>query len=362
MVIHEVSTSNSNWSPIREMSDYNEDIGMSAKALLFDSHNPNDDMWRKFALPLTPPSSPPRSTGESSECSDTTEDIANRLQDVCDSLDSAFEIHTCVLPDAKYFRSKLISDCMWSGNHENETKSIARVPSLTQPKLSIDTEEDLYPTPCASPIPSTVTENNTDYPTSHTDCVDPTAVFPLPPSQDTVPSILSGQSDTDEEIDVVTVDSNVTVAPVTLGIKRKQITNTIILAKVQTATSPPSFKRTKSEPSKICSDKSERFTRRSITCADESDPETRRATHNVLERKRRIDLKKSFERLRECVPNLEKIDKTPKVIVLKKAAMHIEDLNRDDVELQEQKVVLAKENEELTQKLELLRAASNLAC
>ena len=151
----------------------------------------------------------------------------------------------------------------------------------------------------------------------------------------------------------------------TIGIKRKQISNTIILAKVQTSNSaaPVCYKRTKSAPVKSSSsttssnlerDRSSR--RSSSTNPYDSDPEMRRATHNVLERKRRIDLKKSFERLRECVPNLEKIDKTPKVIVLKKAAMHIEDLGREQMELEDLKVQLQKRNDELKKRLELLKS------
>lgn len=168
---------------------------------------------------------------------------------------------------------------------------------------------------------------------------------------------------TEEEIDVVTVDS-IPSPPVTIGIKRKQISNTIILAKVQTSnsSSPVCYKRTKSAPSKSSSSSTssaferERHSRRSSANPYDSDPEMRRATHNVLERKRRIDLKKSFEKLRECVPNLEKIDKTPKVIVLKKAAMHIEDLGREQMELEELKVQLQKRNDELNSKLELLKS------
>jgi len=353
MVTQVISSNSSNWSNIREMNDYNEE-DISSKTLLYDSSNPNDDMWRKFSLPLTPPSSPPRTFGETSECSDLTQDIANRLQDVCDNLDSAFDIRNCVLPDAKYLRSRLISDCMWSGSHGTETKEKSRNLTFIETNLSIDTidsDEDLYPTPCASPNPKTTNES-TDYPSS-SDCVDPTTVFPLPPSQETLPSILSGQSDSDEEIDVVTVDAP--TPPVTVGIKRKhkQISNTIILAKVHTNSTPVCFKRTKSSPTRVSTDK-DRISRKSTTNPYESDPETRRATHNVLERKRRIDLKKSFERLRECVPNLEKIDKTPKVIVLKKAAMHIEDLNREEYELEELKIKLRKRNEELKRKVELL--------
>ena len=44
------------------------------------------------------------------------------------------------------------------------------------------------------------------------------------------------------------------------------------------------------------------------------------------------------------------------MIVLKKAAMHIEDLNREDIELQEQKLLLTKQNEDLAMKLELLQS------
>ena len=195
MVIHVINSSANNWSNMREIGDYNEDI--SSKTLLCsDSSNPNDDMWRKFSLPLTPPSSPSRTFGESSDSNEdtTTTDIVSRLQDVCDSLDSAFDIRSCIVPDSKCLRSKLISDCMWSGNHSTNTNEKSRnLPCNTQTKLStIDTEEDLYPTPCASPIPNVTTEN-TDYPSSN-DCVDPTTVFPLPPSQESL-SILSGQSD-----------------------------------------------------------------------------------------------------------------------------------------------------------------------
>jgi len=354
MVTSVINTNSSNWS-----NDYNNEEDMASKTLLYDS-NPNDDMWRKFSLPLTPPSSPPRTFGETSECNDNTQDIANRLQDVCDSLDSAFDITSCVLPDAKYLRSKLISDCMWSGIHGSDTKEKSRNLTFTQPKLSIDsidTEEDLYPTPCASPIPNVTTEHG-DYPSS-TDCVDPTTVFPLPSSQENLPSMLSGQSDPDEEIDVVTVDA-IPSTPITIGIKRKQAPNTIILAKLQTSNPQVCFKRTKSAPSRIQNDKPDRASRRSATSPYDSDPETRRATHNVLERKRRIDLKKSFERLRECVPNLEKIDKTPKVIVLKKAANHIEDLKREEKELDEQKQKLRQRNEDLMRKLELLKAVCNI--
>lgn len=185
-----------NWST---MGEYNDDLSGVTKSVIFDSSNPSDDIWRKFALPLTPPRSP-RTFGETSD-TNSTEDIADRLQDVCDSLDSAFEVHSSKT-DSKSLRSKLISDCMWSGGShnvevQNRTKiSITYPPQNPPKKLSIESEEDLYPTPCASPLPS-VTSENVDYHPSSSDCVDPTSVFPLP-HQENISCMLSSQSDTGE--------------------------------------------------------------------------------------------------------------------------------------------------------------------
>lgn len=178
------------WTTMGEFND--------VAKVLFDSTNPNDDIWRKFSLPLTPPRSPHRTFGESSDCNSTTQDIADRLQDVCDSLDSAFDVHSSKT-DSVSLRSKLISDCMWSGNHQvevrNRTKSsITTYSQNPQKRLSIESEEvqDLYPTPCPSPLPNVMEQ--TDCP-SHNDCVDPTSVFPFS-HQENIASLLSPQSDT----------------------------------------------------------------------------------------------------------------------------------------------------------------------
>lgn len=161
----------------------------------------------------------------------------------------------------------------------------------------------------------------------------------------------------------MTVDSNVSPSSTAMsGTKRKHKQcsgprSTIILAKIEDSSTTPPLKRTRSSPAKLTfssANISDRERSRKLLCQEESDPETRRATHNVLERKRRIDLKRSFERLRECVPNLEKIDKTPKVIVLKKAALHIEELNKECLQLEEQKRLLQEEKDCLTNKLNSL--------
>ena len=159
-----------------------------------DSSNPSDDMWRKFSLPLTPPCSP-RSFGESSDCEEVMGGCdLDRLHDMSESLDSTYDIspHGCSRADV--LRSKLISDCMWSGNH-NDTDRIIRCPSLSlksafSKKIWIETGETLYPTPCPSPPPNGV--ETVEYPSSN-ECVDPTSVFPFSPVND---NSASSHSDT----------------------------------------------------------------------------------------------------------------------------------------------------------------------
>ena len=68
---------------------------------------------------------------------------------------------------------------------------------------------------------------------------------------------------------------------------------------------------------------------------------SKRAQHNVLERKRRNDLKSSFIRLRGEIPELQTQERAAKVVILKKAAEYIYRLQRSDkqlnAELHEQK-------------------------
>lgn len=155
----------------------------------------------------------------------------------------------------------------------------------------------------------------------------------------------------EEEIDVVTVDTK--PLRIETGVKRKMIHS---LSKKTSSTVktqvPPSIRRTKSSPAKLA---------RSVTSSrkpcnsngsasmDDSDPDTKRANHNVLERQRRVDLKKNFELLRDCVPNIESNVKAPKVTVLKKAAEYILKLSREEQELILKKRVLQYENDMLQQ-------------
>ena len=185
MVIQTNQALHSTWSSFHEdiSSDNDEEIMNLTKSII-DVSSPNDDIWRKFALPLTPPSSPSRSFGETTASNENTADdccsVAERLQFVCDSLDATFDItnyNVSRLTDNFSLRSNLISDCMWSGNHCDDVQRYLCI-AIASKKIKLEkTEEDLYPTPCPSPPPS-VTANGADCPSSN-DCVDPTTVFPF---------------------------------------------------------------------------------------------------------------------------------------------------------------------------------------
>lgn len=123
---------------------------------------------------------------------------------------------------------------------------------------------------------------------------------------------------------------------------------------VKTQVLPPSIRRTKSSPAKLVRSvpSSRKPCSSGSASTDDSDPDTKRANHNVLERQRRVDLKKSFELLRDCVPNIECNVKAPKVTVLKKAAEYILNLSREEQDLILKKKVLQYENDRLQQHLQ----------
>ncbi|XP_056607546.1 myelocytomatosis oncogene homolog [Triplophysa dalaica] len=64
--------------------------------------------------------------------------------------------------------------------------------------------------------------------------------------------------------------------------------------------------------------------------ADMEDEEERRRTHNVMERHRRNELKNCFLRLRDHVPELSSNDKASKVVILKRAKDSIRNLEAEN--------------------------------
>ena len=92
--------------------------------------------------------------------------------------------------------------------------------------------------------------------------------------------------------------------------------------------------------------------------SDSEDSEGRRAQHNVLERKRRNDLKSSFHTLRDHIPELNSQERAPKVVILKKATDYIWSLRRTHSKHQSELEQLQRTNEKLRRHLAQLQASS----
>lgn len=81
----------------------------------------------------------------------------------------------------------------------------------------------------------------------------------------------------------------------------------------------------------------------------------KRAQHNVLERKRRDDLKNSFHVLRDEVPELKCQERAAKVQILKKATEYINGLNHLESSLEKELTAERTKQQNLKKQLELLR-------
>ncbi len=159
----------------------------------------------------------------------------------------------------------------------------------------------------------------------------------------------------DEEIDVVTV---ATERPPTRMTTRKRQFSISAPCSRQTSPAPPSPKKRKYAVKRL-----QRINSNTSSVGDgtESDDEHRRASHNILERKRRNDLKYSFQILREQVPDLEENQRAPKVTILRKAAEYIRRIqlesNASEQELERER----KRETRLRQRLAFLKAMPVLA-
>ena len=96
----------------------------------------------------------------------------------------------------------------------------------------------------------------------------------------------------------------------------------------------------------------------SRSSSDSEDSEGKRAQHNVLERKRRYDLKSSFHILRDHIPELNSQERAPKVVILKKATDYIWSLRRTHSKHQSELERLHRTNKKLRRHLAQLQASS----
>ncbi|XP_016092097.1 transcriptional regulator Myc-2-like isoform X2 [Sinocyclocheilus grahami] len=88
---------------------------------------------------------------------------------------------------------------------------------------------------------------------------------------------------------------------------------------------------------------------------DTEDEEERRRSHNVMERQRRNELKNCFLRLRDNVPELSNNDKASKVVILKRAKESIRNLETENQRLTRKREKLRERQEQLKARLERLK-------
>ncbi|XP_071965315.1 myc protein-like [Antedon mediterranea] len=355
----------------------------------YESTSPSEDIWKKFQLLPTPPRSPGRDEfddGFSPLLTDTvvtslhSSITAEQLRLVSESLDDglASPAPPNVFIGGGDINSNLIQDCMWSGLIDT---SLNLEKDLATPTTNKSSTKDNKPTKS-----NKLSSSTTDYGTG--DCVDPTAVFPYPLS-DRMDLCPDTPSDSEEEIDVVGIQEKQKVSEVTKirithnysapyssrpSLKRKSGLNLSLntsakKSKLETLTNIEEVKRVlqsiKSTPSSNSSSRSHSKSsskhtsrsgsRNSSRASSDSEDIDKRASHNVLERKRRTDLKNSFMRLRDNVPELECMDRAAKVVILKKSVDYVAKLQNSEESLQSEVRGLRRRKAMLLQRLRTLK-------
>lgn len=139
---------------------------------------------------------------------------------------------------------------------------------------------------------------------------------------------------TEEEIDVVTIEKP----------KRKRLP--LVTDEPPAKRIKPVAMKPKAVTSPIKESKRE-VKRQNSSTSDEEGDISKRATHNVLERKRRNDLKTSFHILREEVPEIKDNERAPKVTILRKAKDCVDKLKKDEARLLAELAKERRKNEEL---------------
>uniref|UniRef100_A0AAY4DTM4 BHLH domain-containing protein n=1 Tax=Denticeps clupeoides TaxID=299321 RepID=A0AAY4DTM4_9TELE len=90
-----------------------------------------------------------------------------------------------------------------------------------------------------------------------------------------------------------------------------------------------------------------------VRAAPDSGDRDKRRTHNVLERQRRNELKRSFSALRDEVPAVARNDKAAKVAILRAAAECVSAMQREERRLLAAKARLRRRAERLRHRLGL---------
>ncbi|XP_033645050.1 myc protein [Asterias rubens] len=375
---------------------------------------PSEDIWKKFELYPTPPLSPshnpddkesdrhPRHHQQDGEA-DLLQEVTNILMDdddlpwltrKCHFSDPVFRTPSPISP-------ALIQDCMWSSIIAEERRKLFM---KSEKKHAEERATKKASTPSSGVmLPPLVPAS--EYGSS--DCVDPSAVFPYPLSETRLDLFSSGTntpSDSEEEIDVVTVEKkhhsvhkiNTTrpyhkqstkvrhqhhhrpISVALVGSKRGRPSTATILSipikKLKTEGNLEEVKQILQKSNLIrsssgssrgssrgCSrNSSQPSSQPSSHPSSDSEDTEKRACHNVLERKRREDLRTSFLLLRDEVPELGTCDRAAKVVILKKATDYVSSLRDREETLRMDMATEKNRNLQLRRRLEALLAPLTL--
>ncbi|XP_073708206.1 myelocytomatosis oncogene homolog [Garra rufa] len=348
-----------------------------SEPLLFDDEFCLNLMKDLQSIP-TPPQSPPMKPGLAKNLStvDQLELVSELLMEDSDflQLDWNFTGGSALAADS----DPLSEDCLWHSDKPIEDKLSAVL--STSPLLS-DIDTEIF----AEIAGSTLDCHNVALACQALESED----LPLD-SQEQIESTSdygslstggeSSTSDSEEEIDVVTVrrSSTLTRSQHQLQLedsRREQqralkrchfeIQQQHNYAAPRPASPPPPPSPVSAPPHKRSrgsgdSHRSAQSTGRSRSLAsrqgaDTEDEEERRRTHNVMERQRRNELKNCFLRLRDNVPELSNNDKASKVVILKRAKESIRNLETENQRLTQKRDKLRERQEQLKARLGQLK-------
>ncbi|XP_017328649.1 transcriptional regulator Myc-B [Ictalurus punctatus] len=349
---------------------------------------PSEDIWKKFELLPTPPLSPSRRSSFSSSFPST----ADQLEMVTEFLgdDAVNQSFICDSDSSQsLLKSIIIQDCMWSGF--SAAAKLERAVSERLASLRAARKASTPKSECSEDSGSNAGYLQEVHVSAASDCIDPSVVFPYPLMEgvklnkecesslmDTPPNSGSSSSsdsesddddddeeeeEEDEEIDVVTVEKRKSAkkcdsSPVVL--KRCHVTSQQhnYAAQPCTRSEQPAVKRLRFDNSGTRAHRQLGASRKctSPKTSDSEDNDKRR-THNVLERQRRNELKRSFFALRDEVPAVANNEKAAKVVILKKATEFIGGLQTEERKLLNSKEQLRKKCEHLKRRLDLLSSS-----
>ncbi|KAM9337334.1 transcriptional regulator Myc-A isoform 2-T2 [Symphorus nematophorus] len=369
---------------------------------------PSEDIWKKFELLPTPPLSPSRRPSLSSLFPST----ADQLEMVTEFLGDDV-VNQSIICDADYsqsfLKSIIIQDCMWSG-----FSAAAKLEKVVSERLASLHAARKESSSAAAEAGGAAWRLNSSYlqdlNTAASECIDPSVVFPYPiaetpkqsagtpPSKDlgldTPPnsgSSSSSCSDSEEEIDVVTVEKRQAVKRCDPSPSETRHPSPLVLKRCHVSThqhnyaahpsmrhEQPAVKRLKLESStnsgggsggggsgssssvgghsRVLKQISSNRKCSSPRTSDTEDYDKRR-THNVLERQRRNELKLSFFALRDEIPEVANNEKAAKVVILKKATECIYSMQTDEQRLLTLKEQLRRRSELLKQRLAQLQGS-----